>query len=78
MVTIVFEFETQCGTFRDALHFEDSEVPDDAAIETMKQERLNNWVRQVENPPPPPSKYQRDEGGNLILDQYGDPIPTEV
>lgn len=48
---IVFEFDTPHGKFCDALHFEDDAVPDDATIEAMKQDRLNNWVAAVTTPP---------------------------
>jgi hypothetical protein len=76
---IDFEFETKYGKFVDALHFEDSAVPDDATIEAMKQERVDNWVYHIENPPvAPPSKYKRDQAGQLILDVNGDPIPNGV
>jgi hypothetical protein len=73
---IVFEFETQYGRFCDALYFEDNAVPDDATIEALKQERLDNWIAAVTAPEVVVSKYQRDENGNLILDANGDPIPT--
>lgn len=75
MIKIVFEFETQYGKFCDALYFADDAIPDDVTIEAMKQERLDNWIVAV-TAPPPVSKYQRDENGNLIFDTNGDPIPT--
>lgn len=71
---IVFEFDTQYGTFRDALYFDDNAVPDDATIEAMKQERLNNWIAVVTAPPPPPYveidgvKYEKIEiDGQFVL-----------
>ena len=73
---IVFEFETQYGKFCAALYFEEDAVPDEATIEAMKQERLDNWIAAVTAPEVVVSKYQRDENGNLILDANGDPIPT--
>lgn len=73
---IDFQFESKYGAFCDALYFEDDAVPDEATIEAMKQERFSNWLAHIESPPPPRSKYQRDEQGNLILDANGDPIPT--
>lgn len=77
MIKIDFEFETQYGKFCDALHFYDEVVPADEVVEAMKQERLNNWIAAITSPPvSPPSKYQRDENGNLILDENGDPIPV--
>jgi hypothetical protein len=48
---IDFEFETKYGKFRDALY-----VPEDYTdeqITAMKQERLDNWIYSVENPPAP-------------------------
>ena len=50
---IVFEFDTPHGKFCDALYFEDDAVPDDATIEAMKQERLDNWIAVVTAPPAP-------------------------
>ena len=44
---IDFEFETSYGKFADALWFFDGVVPSDEEIETMKQERLNNWIALV-------------------------------
>jgi hypothetical protein len=44
---IDFEFETPYGKFADALWFSDGVVPSDEEIETMKQERLNNWIALV-------------------------------
>jgi hypothetical protein len=41
---IDFSFETKYGKFADALHLPDDHVLTDAEIETMKQERLNNWL----------------------------------
>lgn len=51
---IDFEFQTQYGKFADALWFPDDQVPDDATIEAMKQQRLDNWIDSILNPPPPP------------------------
>lgn len=40
-----FEFVTEYGVFRDALHFVDGEsLPGDDALEQMKQQRLQNWL----------------------------------
>ena len=50
---IDFEFGTQYGKFADALYFEDDAVPDDATIEAMKQDRVNNWIAIVTAPPAP-------------------------
>lgn len=47
---IDFEFTTQYGKFADALWFPDDQVPDDATIESMKQQRLDNWIAAVTSP----------------------------
>jgi hypothetical protein len=78
---IDFEFYTQYGTFCDALYFPDDDpLPSDDLITQMKQERLDAWIAFVDqqSSAPPPSKYQRDENGNLILDSNGDPIPLRA
>lgn len=41
---IDFEFQTQYGVFRDALHLPDDYEMTDAEIEAMKQQRLDNWL----------------------------------
>jgi hypothetical protein len=51
---IVFEVETAHGKFCDALYFEDDAVPDEATIEAMKQERVDNWIAVITAPPAPP------------------------
>jgi hypothetical protein len=51
MIKIDFEFETKYGKFRDALYV--SEDYTDEQITAMKQERLDNWLYSVENPPAP-------------------------
>jgi hypothetical protein len=48
---IVFEFQTEHGLFRDALHLPDDHGMSDAQIEAMKQERVNNWIAAVTAPP---------------------------
>ncbi len=42
---IIFEFQTEFGTFRDALHFPDEQpLPPEAEIEAMKVQRRDNWL----------------------------------
>lgn len=53
-VQIVFEFATKYGVYRDALYLPPDHGLTDAEIETMKQERLTNWLAVIEAPPPPP------------------------
>jgi hypothetical protein len=50
-VKIDFEFTTPYGLFRDALHLADDHSYTDEQISAMKQERLDNWLFVVENPP---------------------------
>lgn len=53
MIKINFEFETQHGIYRDAVHLPDDHAYTEAQIDAMKQERLNNWLNIVENPSEP-------------------------
>ena len=53
MVQIIFEFETQYGVFRDALHLPDDHTLTDDEIQAMKQQRLDNWIAIVSAPPTP-------------------------
>ena len=48
---IEFDFETEHGTFRDALVLPDDHGLLDEEIETMKQQRLANWLAIVTNLP---------------------------
>lgn len=50
---IDFEFTTQYGVFRDALYLEDDHQLSEGEITELKQERLDNWLYAVENPPAP-------------------------
>ena len=47
---IDFSFDTPHGKFADALHLPDDHTLTDAEIETMKQQRLDNWVAIVTAP----------------------------
>lgn len=49
-----FEFTTTYGVYRDALYLADDHTLSAAEIEALKQERLDNWIYAVENPPEPP------------------------
>lgn len=51
MVKIDFEFQTEHGVFRDALHLLDDHGFTEAEIEAMKQERVDNWIAAVTAPP---------------------------
>jgi len=50
-MVIVFEFHTQHGLFRDALHLDDGHTFTEAEIEAMKQARVDNWIAIIESPP---------------------------
>lgn len=50
---IDFQFDTPYGLFSDALHFEDDELLTEEIIESMKQERLDNWLALVTPQPDP-------------------------
>lgn len=42
---IDFEFETEYGIFKDALHFDDARsLPEQDVIDLMKKQRLDNWL----------------------------------
>lgn len=77
---INFEFETEYGVFRDALHLPDDHTFTDEQIEELKQERLNNWLYIVENPPVPEPEtveldgviYEKIEiNGQVVLKPVG-------
>lgn len=48
---IDFEFNTEFGLFRDALHLPDDHGLTEEQLEAMKQERVNNWLAIVSAPP---------------------------
>lgn len=52
-MNIVFEFQTEYGVFRDALHLPDDHGLTDEQIQAMKQERLDNWLAIVTPAPQP-------------------------
>jgi hypothetical protein len=47
MIQIIFEFPTQYGVFRDALHLPDDHGLSDEQLDAMKQERVDNWLAAV-------------------------------
>jgi hypothetical protein len=51
MEKIVFEFTTKHGIYRDALYLPADHTYTDAEINTMKKERVQNWLAIVEAPP---------------------------
>ena len=50
MIKIDFAFETQYGTYGDALILPDDHSLTDEEIEAMKQQRLTNWLAIIETP----------------------------
>lgn len=51
MIKIDFEFQTEHGLFRDALHLPDNHGLTDVQIETIKEQRRDNWITVVTAPP---------------------------
>ena len=52
MIKIDFEIQNEkYGVYRDALHLPENHGLSDEQIEAMKQERYNNWINIIENPP---------------------------
>ena len=51
-ISIVFEFTTQYGVYRDALYLPDDHGFSAEQIAEMQRERLNNWIAIIEAPPP--------------------------
>ena len=47
---IDFEFQTEYGLFRDALHLPEDHGMTDAEIEALKTERRDNWIAIVSAP----------------------------
>jgi len=47
---INFSFDTQYGTFNDAIHLPDDHTLTEEQIQSLKQERLNNWITIIETP----------------------------
>lgn len=48
---IDFEFDSAFGVFRDALYLPDDHNMSAAEIESLKQQRFDNWVNLITNPP---------------------------
>ena len=48
---IDFEFNTEYGLFRDALHLPDNHGLTEDQIEAMKKQRVDNWIAVVSSPP---------------------------
>ena len=62
---VLISEETKHGNFRDALYFD--KLPDDKEIEIEAQERIDNWVYSIENPPEP-VELTKEEIEKAIID----------
>lgn len=51
MIQIIFEQDTPYGLYRDALWLPEDHTYTDAEIAAMKQQRVDNWIAIVSNPP---------------------------
>lgn len=49
MIKINFEVNTNVGIYKDALHLPEDHTFTDAEIETMKQQRVDNWLSIVDS-----------------------------
>lgn len=68
MIKIDFEFETQYGKFADALHLPDDHQLSDAGIQSLKEQRRDNWIAVVSAPPveQPPQEFIEVDGVRYI------------
>jgi hypothetical protein len=80
MIKIDFEFQTKHGKFADALHLPDNHTFTEAEIQAMKEQRRDNWINIVENPPAPEPEtveidgvtYEKvDIDGQIVLKPVG-------
>lgn len=53
MIKIDFERQTSHGMYRDAITLPDDHQFTQAQIDAMMDERVNNWVAYMDNPPQP-------------------------
>lgn len=51
MIKIDFEYNTKYGMFRDALYLPEDHTFTEADIESMKEQRRDNWIAIVSAPP---------------------------
>ena len=78
MVKIDFEFDSPHGVFRDALHLPDDHGLSQDEINSMQQQRLDNWVAVITAPPTfTEANYVLDADGNMVFDADGNPVITE-
>jgi hypothetical protein len=70
---IDFEFETQYGMFRDALHLPDDHGLSEDEINAMKQQRVNNWINIVTEASNAPSTDVIDVPVSDVVETPPDP-----
>lgn len=58
MITIQFERETKYGVYRDAITLPDDHTLTDTQIQAMMQQRADDWVAYVDNPPAPATELK--------------------
>ena len=69
MIKIDFEIPNEkYGTYRDALYLPEDHGMTDEQIEAMKQERYNNWLDIIENPPVVEEPEQPAPAPSLTID----------
>jgi hypothetical protein len=64
---IDFQFDTQYGKFADALHLPDNHGLTQEEINTMQQQRFDNWIAVITAPP--------SENVKNNSPATGDPLP---
>lgn len=50
MIKIEFEFDTEYGIFRDALYLPDDHTHTQTEIDSMKKQRVDDWIAVVSAP----------------------------
>jgi hypothetical protein len=79
---IRFTFDSEFGQFSDALNLPDDHTFTDVELETMKQERLANWIAIITAPPTeelPPEELPPEElPPEELLPVEEIPTPDEV
>lgn len=61
MIKIDFEFQTTFGVYKDALYFVEDTLPSPEEVESLKNERLQNWINAITQVPPPPEQFNAGE-----------------
>ena len=73
MVKIDFSFDTPHGKFADALHLPDDHGFSEAEIQTMKEQRRDNWIAVVTAPPAPEPETTKEVAGEVYQKLDGVP-----